>query len=96
MGRGDNGGRGHALREPVAVTPEARLRRAKRKAPRVRRPYQRQWFTCSRCGCPQCLDYVPFTLSNPILVPRCGHAFEDLISVGRPQKASLSSSKEGT
>ena len=43
--------------------------------------YDRLWLRCSRCFRYQCVDYVPFSLSNAIRVPVCGHRYEDLDEV---------------
>jgi hypothetical protein len=63
------------------------LRKAVRKAQRETRPItpgnvNRQWLQCPKCGRLQHREYVPFSLSNPILVPACSHGFfNDLIPI---------------
>lgn len=40
--------------------------------------YKRKWYKCSSCGTLQCKDYIPYSLSNPVLTARCGHDWSDL------------------
>lgn len=40
--------------------------------------YKRQWYKCSSCGTLQCKDYIPYSLSNPVLTTRCRHDWSDL------------------
>jgi hypothetical protein len=35
--------------------------------------YKRQWLRCRTCQCVQYYDYVPYSLSDPIHLTRCGH-----------------------
>jgi len=35
--------------------------------------WSRQWLRCRKCGRLQYLDYLPHSLSNPILTSVCGH-----------------------
>jgi hypothetical protein len=35
--------------------------------------YERQWCRCRVCGNVTYYDYVPYSLSNPIMVAPCGH-----------------------
>jgi len=73
--------------EPILVIDEetvhAEIRAAKAKArPIPDGNYCRLWLRCPRCGYYQYRDYVPYSLSNPILVTACGHGFyEDLHEV---------------
>lgn len=71
--------------KPGAVW-RAKLALARRRVKPVQKGYQRQWYECSVCGRPQHLDYVPRSLSTPIIIPSCGHDFGDLEERGRPQK----------
>lgn len=36
--------------------------------------FQRQWTKCKTCGNIAFYDYVPFSLSNPVMVLPCGHS----------------------
>ncbi len=64
-------------------TMHAEIRAARAKAPKM--PvgnYDRLWLRCPRCFRYQYVDYVPFSLSNPIRVPACNHGrYEDLDEV---------------
>lgn len=40
--------------------------------------YKRQWYKCRKCGSIQCRDFVPYSMSNPILTSRCGHDWSEL------------------
>lgn len=47
--------------------------------PPISKGYVRQWVRCKRCGRVAYRDYVPFSLSNPILTMPCGHwPFDDV------------------
>jgi len=35
--------------------------------------YERQWLKCRTCGHLQYYDYIPYSLSNPIMTTACGH-----------------------
>jgi hypothetical protein len=35
--------------------------------------YKRQWIRCRTCGRAQYRDFIPFSLSNPIITTACGH-----------------------
>lgn len=35
--------------------------------------YKRQWLKCKACGRVQYYDYVPYSLSNPVMTTVCGH-----------------------
>lgn len=41
--------------------------------PPVSKGYKRAWYKCRTCGRALYRDFVPYSLSNPILVPPCGH-----------------------
>ena len=47
--------------------------------PRFRMPdapcpgYKRQWIACKQCGRVSYYDYVPYSLSNPVMTLPCGH-----------------------
>lgn len=42
-------------------------------APEIKQGHQRKWFKCPECGEFQYYDYVPYSLSTPILTSLCGH-----------------------
>lgn len=42
--------------------------------PPVARGYRRSWRKCNVCGVVAFRDFIPFSLSNPILVMPCGHS----------------------
>lgn len=48
--------------------------------PPVRAGYNRQWLRCRECGWVGYYDYLPYSLSNPIMTTGCGHgaALRDL------------------
>lgn len=49
--------------------------------------YVRLWLQCPKCGALQYRDYVPYSLSNPILTTRCGHGrYEDLIQIAKVEQ----------
>ena len=35
--------------------------------------YKREWYKCPDCGMLQYHDYIPYSLSNPVLISACGH-----------------------
>lgn len=35
--------------------------------------YKRQWVRCKKCGRIAYYDYVPYSLSNPVMIMPCGH-----------------------
>jgi hypothetical protein len=41
--------------------------------PPIAKGYKRQWLRCRRCQRVQFYDYVPYSLSNPIMTTACGH-----------------------
>jgi hypothetical protein len=40
------------------------------------RGYERQFVMCKRCGKKAYYDYVPYSLSNPIMTTPCHHFFK--------------------
>lgn len=83
-GIGFSGNRPADGTEPILVIDEevvhAEIRKAKTKArPIPAGNYDRVWCRCPRCGFYQYRDYVPYSMSNPIVVTACGHGrYEDL------------------
>lgn len=43
--------------------------------------YSRTWMKCKKCGTLQYQDYLPFSFSRPIRIPRCKHEMTDLITI---------------
>ncbi len=43
------------------------------KEPKISKGYVRSYVKCRECGTPAYRDYVPYSLSNPILVLPCNH-----------------------
>ena len=41
--------------------------------PNVAKGYARQWLRCRTCGNVAYYDYIPYSLSNPIMTTPCGH-----------------------
>jgi hypothetical protein len=41
------------------------------------RGMHRQWVQCKECNVIQYYDYLPYSLQSPIMVPLCGHDFEE-------------------
>lgn len=39
--------------------------------------YHRAFVKCKKCKTQSWYDYVPFSLSNPIMTTTCGHSFKD-------------------
>lgn len=39
----------------------------------VAQGYKRAWLRCRACGNPTFRDYVPYSLSRPIIALPCGH-----------------------
>jgi hypothetical protein len=39
----------------------------------VMKGYERQWVKCRKCGRVAHYDYVPYSLSNPIMTMPCSH-----------------------
>lgn len=35
----------------------------------------RQWVVCKECGRPAFYDYLPYSLSNPVMTLPCCHSF---------------------
>jgi hypothetical protein len=53
--------------------------RPRQPKPRIRLPaapwpgYKRQWVQCRQCGRVAFYDFVPYSLSNPLMTLPCGH-----------------------
>ncbi|MFP3726972.1 hypothetical protein U8V72_17490 [Priestia filamentosa] len=45
--------------------------------PKVWDGYERQWYRCN-CGAVMYDDYIPYSLSNPILITKCGHDIKNM------------------
>jgi hypothetical protein len=41
--------------------------------------YVRQWVRCNECGHAAYYDYIPYSLSNPIMTMPCGHGLTQRI-----------------
>lgn len=41
--------------------------------PTIPKGYERAWVRCKRCSRVAFYDYVPYSLSNPIMSMPCGH-----------------------
>ncbi len=41
--------------------------------PAIKDEHKRQWVRCRTCGCVAHYDYVPYSLSAPIMTMPCGH-----------------------
>jgi hypothetical protein len=41
--------------------------------PPVPHGFERKWLKCRECGRVQYYDYVPYSLSKPIMTTACGH-----------------------
>ena len=46
--------------------------------------YARQWLECHQCGFLQYYDYIPYSLSTPIMVSDCGHDLDRMKRLGKP------------
>lgn len=57
--------------------------------PPINEGYERQWYSCQACNAVTYRDYIPYSLSNPILEPACGHWFEDLQAISEQQAIQL-------
>lgn len=44
---------------------------------KIRKGYQRAFVQCKECKAMAYYDYVPYSLSNPIMTTPCGHSFKD-------------------
>lgn len=53
--------------------------------PTVAEGYQRQWYRCN-CGAEQYIDFVPYSLSNPIIETTCGHDLKRMVPIDEPSK----------
>lgn len=47
--------------------------RERRFIPPLKRGYERAWVKCVECGNVCFYDYVPYSLSSPIMTAPCGH-----------------------
>lgn len=56
-------------RKPV----EPEMMEPKMLGPKLSQGKNRQWVKCKECGNVAYYDYVPYSLSNPIMIPPCGH-----------------------
>ncbi len=45
--------------------------------PDVSKGYERQWIKCKTCGLVAYYDFVPFSLSSPIMTLPCHHGVGD-------------------
>ena len=45
--------------------------------PKLVGTYQRQWLKCRTCGRVMYYDYLPYSLSTPIMTTSCGHGIAD-------------------
>lgn len=50
------------------------------KIPPIMTGYRRQWVRCKTCARVAYYDYVPYSLSNPIMTMPCGHGLTQRIS----------------
>lgn len=46
------------------------------KPPRPQSGMKRMWYRCKVCSTRAYRDYIPYSISNPIIFARCGHSFE--------------------
>lgn len=50
--------------------------------------YKRDWYQCKVCGFQMYMDYVPYSMSNPVVTSPCGHDFrEHAVSIDTPEWA---------
>ena len=47
------------------------------KIPHPASGYKRQWVRCNQCRRVAYYDYVPYSLSNPIMTLPCGHGLTE-------------------
>ncbi len=61
------------------------------KIPAIAKGCKRQWVKCKECGKVYWYDYVPFSLSQPIMEMPCGHGlgqdFRDTVDYITPDEA---------
>jgi len=50
------------------------------KIPPIAEGYKRQWVKCKECAKVTYYDYVPYSLSNPIMILPCGHGLTERFS----------------
>lgn len=49
-------------------------------------PYnKRQFIKCKKCGRVSFYDYLPFSLSSPVMVPPCQHRIDDYADISEEQ-----------
>lgn len=48
--------------------------------PTVQKGYERQWSQCKKCDNVAYHDFVPYSLSNPIMCAPCGHGLTESFS----------------
>lgn len=41
--------------------------------PKITKGMKRQWLQCRKCGNVAHYDYIPYSLSNPLMCTPCGH-----------------------
>jgi hypothetical protein len=46
--------------------------------------WKQKWLKCHVCGCLQYYDYIPYSLSNPIMWSACGHDLDRMIRLKEP------------
>jgi len=46
--------------------------------------WKRQWLQCHKCGFLQYYDYLPYSLSNPVMWSACGHELECMHRLKKP------------
>lgn len=49
--------------------------------PEIPKGHNRQWVKCPTCEKAYYYDYVPYSLSTPIMTLPCHHRFEDTIRI---------------
>jgi hypothetical protein len=43
----------------------------------LQKGYSRAFYECRKCKVKGSYDYVPYSLSNPIITTACGHSFRE-------------------
>lgn len=56
---------------------------SKKDLPPLEAGYSRSWYLC-HCGAEMYSDYVPYSLSNPIVTTPCGHDFRQMKEIPTP------------
>lgn len=63
------------MTKPISqITDIGFKRKMNRKHP-PRSGYSRSFVKCSKCGNKSYYDYIPYSLSNPVITTPCGHDF---------------------